>query len=192
VNFKTLECHVPQVGTACAINFRCPESLSGGCEILKVPTRKNTNVSDYASGVRRAIAQDCHSRCRGLSWAKIAAKLGVGAGTVYRMARASAKNHVLATPASRCEQAAGAATRTQQGDLLQSERGTDCRIVPFTRQSSKGNTFWRTSTTLAETKRSSSFCPGIFPSYVAREPWCRVSEVRRRARLFVERVLSLH
>ena len=39
-------------------------------------------------------------RAQGLSWARIAAELGVGEGTVFRMARASAKNpdrDVLAT-----------------------------------------------------------------------------------------------
>ena len=33
-------------------------------------------------------------RAQGLSWAKIAAELGVGEGTVYRLAHASAKTHI--------------------------------------------------------------------------------------------------
>ncbi len=45
-------------------------------------------------------------RARGLSWAKIAEQLGIGEGTVYRLARASAKNHVGAAPVSRYAQAA--------------------------------------------------------------------------------------
>jgi DNA invertase Pin-like site-specific DNA recombinase len=45
-------------------------------------------------------------RAQGLSWAKIAAQLGVGEGTVYRMAHASAKNPVGNVPASRSAQAA--------------------------------------------------------------------------------------
>jgi DNA invertase Pin-like site-specific DNA recombinase len=40
-------------------------------------------------------------RAQGLSWAKIAAQLGVGEGTVYRLAHASAKNPIGNTPASR-------------------------------------------------------------------------------------------
>jgi DNA invertase Pin-like site-specific DNA recombinase len=40
-------------------------------------------------------------RTQGLSWAKIAAQLGVGEGTVYRLAHASAKNPIGNTPASR-------------------------------------------------------------------------------------------
>lgn len=39
-------------------------------------------------------------RAEGLSWAKIAAELGVGEGTVYRMAHTSAKNLVGSAPAS--------------------------------------------------------------------------------------------
>jgi DNA invertase Pin-like site-specific DNA recombinase len=45
-------------------------------------------------------------RAQGLSWAKIAAQLGVGEGTVYRLAHASAKNPVGNVPASRYAQAA--------------------------------------------------------------------------------------
>jgi DNA invertase Pin-like site-specific DNA recombinase len=45
-------------------------------------------------------------RAQGLSWAKIAAQLGVGEGTVYRMAHASAKNPVAAAPVSPCALAA--------------------------------------------------------------------------------------
>jgi DNA invertase Pin-like site-specific DNA recombinase len=45
-------------------------------------------------------------RAEGLSWAKIAERLGVGEGTVYRAAQASAKTVLLASPATRCEQAA--------------------------------------------------------------------------------------
>ena len=35
-----------------------------------------------------------HLRAQGLSWATIAAELGIGEGTVYRLAHASAKNRV--------------------------------------------------------------------------------------------------
>jgi len=45
-------------------------------------------------------------RADGLSWAKIAERLGVGEGTVYRAAQASAKIPSLTMPASHCEQAA--------------------------------------------------------------------------------------
>jgi transposase len=41
-------------------------------------------------------------RVQGLSWAKIATQLGVGEGTVYRLAQASAKNPVAAAPISPC------------------------------------------------------------------------------------------
>ena len=40
-------------------------------------------------------------RAEGLSWAKIGERLGVGEGTVYRAAQASAKNHLRAIPAER-------------------------------------------------------------------------------------------
>ena len=42
----------------------------------------------------------------GLSWAKIAAKLGIGEGTAYRAAQTSAKIPSSPTPASHCEQVA--------------------------------------------------------------------------------------
>jgi DNA invertase Pin-like site-specific DNA recombinase len=45
-------------------------------------------------------------RQQGLSWAKIAAQLGVGEGTVYRLAHASAKNVIGRVPVTRCSQAA--------------------------------------------------------------------------------------
>jgi DNA invertase Pin-like site-specific DNA recombinase len=45
-------------------------------------------------------------RAQGLSWARIAAQLGVGEGTVYRLAHTSAKNPVGNVPASRSAQAA--------------------------------------------------------------------------------------
>ncbi|MGA7793180.1 MAG: recombinase family protein [Candidatus Acidiferrales bacterium] len=45
-------------------------------------------------------------RVQGLSWTKIAEELGVGEGTVYRLARASAKNPIGRAPVSRYAQAA--------------------------------------------------------------------------------------
>ena len=45
-------------------------------------------------------------RSQGLSWAKIAEELGVGEGTVYRLAHASAKNPIGTSPVSRYAQAA--------------------------------------------------------------------------------------
>jgi DNA invertase Pin-like site-specific DNA recombinase len=45
-------------------------------------------------------------RAQGLSWAKIAAQLGVGEGTVYRLAHASTKNPIGNTSVSRYAQAA--------------------------------------------------------------------------------------
>jgi DNA invertase Pin-like site-specific DNA recombinase len=45
-------------------------------------------------------------RAQGLSWAKIAEELGVGEGTVYRLAHASAKNPIGRAPVSRYAQAA--------------------------------------------------------------------------------------
>ena len=45
-------------------------------------------------------------RAQGLSWAKIAAQLGVGEGTVYRLAHASAKIPIGSAPVSPCAVAA--------------------------------------------------------------------------------------
>jgi DNA invertase Pin-like site-specific DNA recombinase len=45
-------------------------------------------------------------RSEGLSWATIAERLGIGEGTVYRAAQASAKIPTLQASASRCEHAA--------------------------------------------------------------------------------------
>jgi len=45
-------------------------------------------------------------RAEGHSWANIATQLGVGEGTVYRLAHTSAKNAIGNAPVSRCEQAA--------------------------------------------------------------------------------------
>jgi DNA invertase Pin-like site-specific DNA recombinase len=45
-------------------------------------------------------------RAEGMSWAKIAAKLNIGEGTVYRMAQTSAKIPTNSPSVSRCEQAA--------------------------------------------------------------------------------------
>jgi DNA invertase Pin-like site-specific DNA recombinase len=39
-------------------------------------------------------------RAEGLSWAKIAERLGLGEGTVYRASQSSAKNHLRAIPAT--------------------------------------------------------------------------------------------
>jgi DNA invertase Pin-like site-specific DNA recombinase len=44
-------------------------------------------------------------RTAGLSWAKIAERLGVGEGSIMRIAHASAKNPSQTTPVSHCEQA---------------------------------------------------------------------------------------
>ena len=41
-------------------------------------------------------------RAQGLSWAKIATELGIGEGTVYRLAHASAKNPVGNAPVNPC------------------------------------------------------------------------------------------
>jgi DNA invertase Pin-like site-specific DNA recombinase len=45
-------------------------------------------------------------RNEGLSWAKIAKQMGVGEGTVFRVAQASAKNPSVRVSVSHCEQAA--------------------------------------------------------------------------------------
>ena len=45
-------------------------------------------------------------RSEGLSWAKIAERLGIGEGTAYRIAQASAKNLLATAPAIRLESAA--------------------------------------------------------------------------------------
>jgi DNA invertase Pin-like site-specific DNA recombinase len=42
-------------------------------------------------------------RAEGLSWAKIASRLGLGEGTVYRASQSPAKNHLRAIPARDCE-----------------------------------------------------------------------------------------
>ena len=45
-------------------------------------------------------------RDSGLSWAKIAERLGVGEGTIYRLAHASGKNPIGSAPVSPCAVAA--------------------------------------------------------------------------------------
>ncbi len=59
---------------------------------------------------RPRVIVDCarigRLRAQGLSWAKIAAQLGVGEGTVYRLAHASAKNPLGAALASPYAEAA--------------------------------------------------------------------------------------
>ena len=47
-----------------------------------------------------------HLRAQGLSWATIAAELGIGEGTVYRLAHASAKNPIGTARVSPCTVAA--------------------------------------------------------------------------------------
>ena len=54
----------------------------------------------------RGRRENCRLRAQGLSWAKIAAQLGVGEGTVYRLAHASAKNPIGNPSVSRYAQAA--------------------------------------------------------------------------------------
>ena len=45
-------------------------------------------------------------RAEGLSWAKIAARVGIGEGTIYRLAHASAKNPMGTAPVTPCPVAA--------------------------------------------------------------------------------------
>jgi DNA invertase Pin-like site-specific DNA recombinase len=56
---------------------------------------------------RPRVYPDAHRiaalRAEGLSWAKIADRLGVGEGTVYRAAQASSKNHLRAILPADCE-----------------------------------------------------------------------------------------
>jgi DNA invertase Pin-like site-specific DNA recombinase len=62
---------------------------------------RNARTKGKKLGRPRVIvdrARMAHFRAQGLSWAKIAARLGVGEGTVYRLAHASAKNPVVPVP----------------------------------------------------------------------------------------------
>jgi len=56
---------------------------------------RNARVKGKRLGRPRKVvdaARIASPRAQGLSWAKIAGRLGVGEGTVYRAARASSKN----------------------------------------------------------------------------------------------------
>jgi DNA invertase Pin-like site-specific DNA recombinase len=75
--------------------------------------RRSLIVERVKAGLRNARAKgkklgrprvypDAHRiaalRAEGFSWAKIAERLGVGEGTVYRAAQASSKNHLRTIP----------------------------------------------------------------------------------------------
>lgn len=66
---------------------------------------RNARAKGKRLGRPRAVV-DCariaHLRAEGLSWAKIAVQLGIGEGTVYRLAQASAKNPIGRAPVSPC------------------------------------------------------------------------------------------
>jgi DNA invertase Pin-like site-specific DNA recombinase len=64
---------------------------------------RNARAKGKRLGRPRAIVDHARIgrlRAEGLSWASIAAQLGVGEGTVYRLARASAKNPLGVAPVS--------------------------------------------------------------------------------------------
>jgi DNA invertase Pin-like site-specific DNA recombinase len=70
---------------------------------------RNARAKGKRLGRPRVIvdrARIARLRARGLSWAKIATQLGVGEGTIYRLAHASAKNPLGAASVTRCMQAA--------------------------------------------------------------------------------------
>jgi len=70
---------------------------------------RNAKAKGKRLGRPRAVvdaATVASLRAQGLSWAKIAEQLGVGEGTVYRAAQASAKNLLKSTSATHCEHAA--------------------------------------------------------------------------------------
>lgn len=70
---------------------------------------RNARVKGKTLGRPRKIvdrARIGRLRARGLSWAKIAKQLGVGEGTVYRLAHSPAKNPTDAAPVSRYARAA--------------------------------------------------------------------------------------
>jgi DNA invertase Pin-like site-specific DNA recombinase len=70
---------------------------------------RNARAKGKTLGRPRVIvdgAKISHLRSQGLSWAKIADRLNVGEGTIYRIAHASAKNPTSAVSATRCEIAA--------------------------------------------------------------------------------------
>jgi DNA invertase Pin-like site-specific DNA recombinase len=64
---------------------------------------RNARTKGKTLGRPRAIldrATIARLRAQGLSWAKIAEELGVGEGTVYHVAQASAKNPIGSAPIS--------------------------------------------------------------------------------------------
>lgn len=70
---------------------------------------RNARAKGKRLGRPRVIvdrAQIARFRAQGLSWAKIAAQLGIGEGTVYRLAHSSAKNPLVIAPVSPCSVAA--------------------------------------------------------------------------------------
>jgi len=70
---------------------------------------RNARAKDKRLGRPRVVvdrARIGRLRAEGLSWATIAAQLGVGEGTVYRLKHASAKNPVVSAPVSACAVAA--------------------------------------------------------------------------------------
>jgi DNA invertase Pin-like site-specific DNA recombinase len=70
---------------------------------------RNAKAKGHRLGRPRVVvdgAKITALRSEGLSWAKIAKQMGVGEGTVFRMAQASAKNPTDPALVSRCEQAA--------------------------------------------------------------------------------------
>jgi DNA invertase Pin-like site-specific DNA recombinase len=69
------------------------ERVRAGLRNAKVKGKKLGRPRVVVDGARIATL-----RSEGLSWAVIAERLGVGEGTVYRMAQASAKNPAQTTP----------------------------------------------------------------------------------------------
>ncbi len=69
---------------------------------------RNAKAKGKRLGRPRVMADRLQTslRVEGMSGAKIAAKLNIGEGTVYRMAQASAKIPTNSPSVSRCEQAA--------------------------------------------------------------------------------------
>ena len=81
--------------------IRISQRVRAGLETARAKGKKlgRPRVAVDRAGIGRLRGQ-------GLSWAKIAAQLGVGEGTVYRLAHASAKNPIRTAPVSPYAQAA--------------------------------------------------------------------------------------
>jgi DNA invertase Pin-like site-specific DNA recombinase len=77
------------------------ERVKAGLRNARAKGKRLGRPHIFADARRIAVLRE-----EGLSWAKIAERLGVGEGTVYRAAQASAKTSTEGAPVKRCEKAA--------------------------------------------------------------------------------------